>query len=169
MNERNSITRRDLLRGRLAGGRAADGQKEAGQQGENAADDASDLPVPSGRPRVVKPLDAPTPDAPSKAEPAGLPPLHEVLLDAAMGEQLFRDIEKCDQVLEVLPKFGPGYVGKQRVPLQEAAQLIKDKQVRAVQVRYVYEKSQWWDTLIPGPDGTLVVRIRHDDDGDGEE
>ncbi len=92
-----------------------------------------------------------------------LPELHETILDEATVDQLFVDIAELTQVIEVIPKAsGRGYVGEQSIPLAQARQMLRDRDCRAIQLRYVHEGAQWWDTLMPGAQGTRIVRIRHD-------
>ena len=46
-----------------------------------------------------------------------LPDLQNTLLDSAVLEQLFRDIEGCTEIIEIIPKFSAGYVGQTSVTL----------------------------------------------------
>ncbi len=92
-----------------------------------------------------------------------LPELLETILDEATVDQLFADIAELTRVIEVIPKTtGRGYVGEQSIPLDEARQMLRGRDCRAIQLRYVHEGAQWWDTLMPMPNGTRIVRIRHD-------
>lgn len=92
-----------------------------------------------------------------------LPQLHETILDEATVDQLFTDIAELTQVIEVIPKTtGRGYVGEQSIPLDQARELLRSRDCRALQIRYVHDGAQWWDTLMPRPEGTRIVRIRHD-------
>ncbi len=92
-----------------------------------------------------------------------LPELQDALLDEATVDQLFQDIAGHTQVLEIIPKHQQrGYVEDQSISMEQARQLLRDRACRAVQLRYVYDGAQWWDTLMPQPDGTRLVRIRHD-------
>jgi hypothetical protein len=92
-----------------------------------------------------------------------LPELHETVLDEATVDRLFTDIAELTRVIEVIPKAsGRGYVGEQSITLQAARQMLRSRGCRAIQVRYVHDGAQWWDTLMPQPKGTRIVRIRHD-------
>ena len=93
-----------------------------------------------------------------------LPELHQGVLDSATLDQLVVDIETCTEVLEVIPKFGAdSYVGEDEViDLRKAISMLGEGQLRGVQIRYKYDGSQWWDTLMGTPQGVRLVRIQHD-------
>ncbi len=92
-----------------------------------------------------------------------LAPLHESILDDATVDQLFQDIASLTQVIEVIPKTSDrGYVPEHSIPLEDAREMLRQGAVRAVQIRYVYDGVQWWDTLMVHPRGVRVVRISHD-------
>jgi len=94
---------------------------------------------------------------------ADLPTLNESLLDRDTLSRLFRDIASCTQVLEVVVKHKPtDYVGSGRIGLEDACRLIEERAVRGVQVRYFYDGTQWWDTLMVLSPGVRLVRIQHD-------
>lgn len=103
------------------------------------------------------------------SQTAGQPPLPELqqsILDPAMVSQLFADIHNCTQVIEVLPKYSAqGYVADKRITLQEGEELYRAGALRALQIRYSYNGSEWWDTLMNTPQGTRIVRIQHDFSG----
>jgi hypothetical protein len=92
-----------------------------------------------------------------------LPQLHETVLDDVTVDQLFTDIAELTQVIEVIPKVtGRGYVSEQSISLNQAREMLRGRECRAIQLRYVHEGAQWWDTLMPNSEGTRIVRIRHD-------
>lgn len=92
-----------------------------------------------------------------------LPQLHEHVLDDTTVDQLFVDIAELTRVIEVIPKTNDrGYVSDQSIPLDQARQMLRSRDCRAIQIRYVHEGAQWWDTLMPQPEGTRIVRIKHD-------
>ena len=93
-----------------------------------------------------------------------LPELHQGVLDPETIDQLVVDIETCTELLEVIPKFGAdSYVGEGEViDLRTAISMLQAGELRGVQVRYVHEGAQWWDTLMGTPQGIRTVRIRHD-------
>lgn len=90
-----------------------------------------------------------------------LPDLQNTLLDPLVLEQLFRDIQTCTEIIEIIPKFSAGYVGQTSATLEEARGLLLSKQARAVQIRYQYEGAQWWDTIMAVQDQFRLVRIQH--------
>ena len=94
-----------------------------------------------------------------------LPDLHQSFLDPQTLANLFRDIRVCTTVVEVIPKYAAKrMVSETSISLDEGQRLLNSGEARAVQIRYVYEGAQWWDTLINTPSGVQVVRIRHDFD-----
>jgi hypothetical protein len=93
-----------------------------------------------------------------------LPELQQAALDPATLEQLFSDIARCTDVTEVLPKFAAqGRVGDASLSLEDGRQLLLGGQLRALQIRYVYDGSQWWDTLMSREGQIRLVRIQHGD------
>ena len=92
-----------------------------------------------------------------------LPDLNEAILDAATIEQLFRDLEACTQITEIIPKFAERrMVTEQTLSLEQARQLLLGGQARGIQIRYRYDGADWWDTLMQTPQGIRLVRIRHE-------
>jgi hypothetical protein len=108
--------------------------------------------------------ETPVPPPPPDEAPLKLPDLNMTLLDAAQVDQLFRDIELCAQITEIIPKFAArGHVpDTAAVTLAEARELITTRAVRGLQLRYRYEGADWWDTLMLVGDQFRLVRIRHD-------
>ncbi|MCY1075670.1 hypothetical protein [Archangium lansingense] len=100
----------------------------------------------------------------AKASPENitLPQLQDAILDAETLEQLFRDIQRCAVVDEVLLKGGAAVMASEKsVPLADAEQALREKQVAGVQIRYWYEGASWWDTLMHTPRGVRLIRIEH--------
>jgi hypothetical protein len=92
-----------------------------------------------------------------------LPDLQNAVLDIATVDQLFRDIQQCTEVLEIIPKYSQhGYVPEGVISLSDARTLLINRQVRAVQLRYRYQEAQWWDTVMVVGEGFRLVRIQHD-------
>jgi hypothetical protein len=110
--------------------------------------------------------ETPIPPPPEEA-PLKLPDLNMTLLDAAQVEQLFRDIEACTRITEIIPKFAArGHVpDTASVTLSQARELLATRAVRGLQLRYRYEDADWWDTLMLVGDQFRLVRIRHDFSG----
>ena len=95
-----------------------------------------------------------------------LPALQESVLDAGTLEALFADLEACTEITEVIPKAAAeGYVPEcSELTLHEARALLCSGQIRGLQIRYNYQGSQWWDTLLPDSNSNnfRIVRIQHD-------
>lgn len=107
------------------------------------------------------------PPPPPEETPLKLPDLNMTLLDGAQVEQLFRDIEACTRITEIIPKFAlRGYVpDTASVTLAHARELIATRAIRGLQLRYHYEDADWCDTLMLAGDQFRLVRIRHDFSG----
>ena len=91
-----------------------------------------------------------------------MPELTQARLDPATLDQLFIDIATCTNVIDVTAKLAATrMVPKQRLTLDDAHELIRTRGVRGVQIRYLYDGSEWWDTIIVNGDEVRVVRIQH--------
>lgn len=90
-----------------------------------------------------------------------LPETWESELDDDTLEALFRDIAQTT-VLEVLVKGAPTALTDARRPtLEEARAMLAAGEIRGVQLRYVHDGVEWWDTLLATPTGGVrLVRIR---------
>ena len=98
-----------------------------------------------------------------------LPELQQSVLDPETLEQLFSDLSSLTEIIEIIPKAAAaGYVDEkqQHISLDEAREMLLSSTVRGLQIRYRYQGSQWWDTLLPDPGGNgfRIVRIQHDFD-----
>lgn len=92
-----------------------------------------------------------------------LPELHEGLLDKDTLHQLFTDIAKHTKVFGIIARYQKrGFEDGTNVSLRQAEKLLNEKLIRAIQIRYLYDNGEWWDTLMPTPNGIRLVRIRHD-------
>lgn len=93
-----------------------------------------------------------------------LPDLHQSEIDEATLRRLIADIGTHAEILEIIPKHAPGYVAEipETLQLDEAYQLLANRAVRGLQLRYRHEGKTWWDTLMPLPGGLFrIVRIEH--------
>ena len=92
------------------------------------------------------------------------PDLHQATLDTATVEQLFRDIESCAHLTELIPKYAARGCVPQTATLTfaEAQHLLLTRQLRALQLRYRHNGAHWWDTLHALPEGFRLIRIRHE-------
>lgn len=95
-----------------------------------------------------------------------LPDLQQSVMDQATLDQLFADLDALTEVTEIIPRtVARGYVPEDTVmTLEEARRLLLSGSIHGLQIRYNYQGSQWWDTLLPtsGGEGFRIVRIEHD-------
>jgi hypothetical protein len=90
-----------------------------------------------------------------------LPPLQDALLDGACLLALFRDLSGLVEIDEILLKDGPqSRAVEQPLSLEEARAALEQGRAMGVQIRYRYQGSLWWDTLMRTPHGIRLVRIR---------
>lgn len=108
--------------------------------------------------------DSPDPTPPKVEAPLALPELNMTLLDDSQLDHLLQDLEVCAQILEIVPKFtAQGHVADTAsLTFADARQLLASRTVRALQIRYIHEAAEWWDTLMFAGGQTRLVRIRHD-------
>ncbi len=59
----------------------------------------------------------------------------------------------------VIPKMGPGYVAPTAIELWDGKTLLMSGKVRGLQIRYHYEETEWWDTLIVRDGVVRMTRI----------
>ena len=107
--------------------------------------------------------------ATEKQTPDTLPDLQQSVLDPDTLEQLFSDLSSLTEILEFIPKAAAaGYLEDKhhKITLDEARELLLSSSTRGLQIRYRYQGSQWWDTLLPDSEskGFRIVRIQHDFD-----
>jgi len=109
--------------------------------------------------------DSEVPGSPSSVEkPLVLPELTEAYVDLPLLERYFDDLARCAEIGEILPKQAP----RERVVLDHAWTLSEAKsaliagQVRGIQIRYLYDGGEWWDTLLAQEAGIRLVRMRRD-------
>lgn len=90
-------------------------------------------------------------------------PVREAMLDDAALRALLRDIRALTEVDDVIVKRGPGRVGDDAGAhtVDDAERLLRERAVRAVQIRYRHDGARWWDTLMLVPEGVRLVRVRH--------
>lgn len=97
-------------------------------------------------------------------EPLPLPPVEAGVLDAAGLEALLRDLEACARVQEVQIKGAArAHAAAVRPDLPAAAEALRARACRGVQVRYAWDGVDWCDTILvqPGPTPTYrVVRMQ---------
>ena len=101
----------------------------------------------------------------SISETQPLPDLLQSEIDEATLRQLITDIGTHTEILEIIPKYAPGYVEENPLPVQldEAYQMLLTRTVRGLQFRYLHQDRTWWDTVMPLTGGLFrIVRIEHD-------
>jgi hypothetical protein len=100
------------------------------------------------------------------SEQPPLPDLQQSVLDPDTLAQLFSDLGSLTEILEVIPKaLAESYVPESsEIGLDEGRRMLLSGVVRGLQIRYRYQGSQWWDTLLPdaASGGFRIVRIQHD-------
>lgn len=92
-----------------------------------------------------------------------LPDLLQSDIDEPTLAQLITDVGSLTELHEVIPKYGPGYVGEP-APLQldEAYRGLVDGTLKGLQLRYRHDGKTWWDTIMPMPENRFrIVRIEH--------
>ncbi len=157
MNAPQSLSRRQILRGRILD---ALGRRTAPTTPTPAASPARPAPA---APRAVPIADPTPPPGAAEADQRRMPELRQSVLDPATLAALFNDLEHCAKVLEVVPKQSRHrFVEAAAVSLDEGRRMLLAGEARAVQIRYLYDNAEWWDTLIAEPAGVRIVRIRHD-------
>lgn len=89
------------------------------------------------------------------------PEMCEGLLDTAQVMQLFSDLADCTQIVAILEKGGAqDYATSSVWDLAATRDRVLKGEVGAVQIRYLYDDSEWIDTLLLGPTGIRVVRCK---------
>ena len=95
-------------------------------------------------------------------ENSPLPELQDAILDPETLAQLFQDIQHCAVVDGVFLKGGSAaMVSGASVPLDEAQAALQEGTALGVQIRYWYNGTRWWDTLMRTPQGIRLIRIEH--------
>lgn len=92
-------------------------------------------------------------------EAPALPDVQDADLDRETLDQLFFDLSKLAELLEVRVKGAVDAHAVETEPTLEAA-LARLAEGFAVQLRYRYQGSEWIDTLLPSPAGARLIRVR---------
>lgn len=97
----------------------------------------------------------------SDDQPIEFPDLNQGLLDEATLAQYFEDL-RLARVFAVLVKGGAErYANENSIALETAQKLLAMGLCRGVQIRYVWQDEEWWDTLMRTAEGTRLVRVHH--------
>lgn len=91
-----------------------------------------------------------------------LPPICDVLVDAATIDQLFFDIAAAAELIGVTRKArGAQRADDDALDLAAAHAALRAGTVGAVQLRYRHAGEEWCDTVISIADGFRLIRISH--------
>lgn len=97
---------------------------------------------------------------PEFEEPAPLPELQDAVLAPEQLAALLADYEAHVQIGEVILKGAATARAMTTNPsLQDANAALRSGAVRGVQIRYLHDGREWWDTLMATPQGVRLVRI----------
>jgi len=92
-----------------------------------------------------------------------LPDLHQATLDLETLKAYFEDLAVAAQILEVRVKGAEALRAQENTTdLLRAQVLFEGKDVGGLQVRYVFEGLEWWDTLNWVGEEIRLIRIAHD-------
>ena len=92
-----------------------------------------------------------------------LPPVHVADIDEAKLRELVFDVESLGEDLEiVIKRSSEGHVDRGPcTSLSDAMAQLFTGTALGVQLRYRFQGSDWWDTLMRTADGFRLVRIQH--------
>ncbi len=93
-----------------------------------------------------------------------LPELGDSVLRDRQIHALLADYEREVNIHGVLLRRGARNHtdGSSDLSAREAVLRLMEGEVRGVQIRYLWEGCEWWDTLMQTPEGIRLVRIRHE-------
>ena len=91
-----------------------------------------------------------------------LPELHQAELGPETLEALFADLQTLTQILTVIPKATRGHIQPEYISLAQGRELILNGKLRGLQIRYMYDGDEWWDTLIITSNGIRITRIKQE-------
>jgi len=94
---------------------------------------------------------------------APLPPLHVADIDEEKLRELLVDVESLGEHLEiVIKRTSEGHVDRGPcTSLSDAMAQLFTGTALGVQLRYRFQGSDWWDTLMRTAGGFRLVRIQH--------
>lgn len=89
--------------------------------------------------------------------------LQDAVLDRDMVDRLFFDVREAAELLGVTVKGAlESMASAEGIDLDAARDALHDGRVAGVQLRYRFEGTEWWDTLLWTRGGIRLVRIDHD-------
>jgi len=84
-------------------------------------------------------------------------PLHRATLSHAQLHALIDDITQLCRVVAILPR-SEGMIEPIACDSPEAGKnMLLSGQIRALQIRYIFEGQEWWDTIISDGMGAFQV------------
>lgn len=92
------------------------------------------------------------------SEPAALPQLQDQVVDWSVVDDLLRDISACTRLFAVLVRGAPDTMAG-GAPADVSSARAALASGAAVQLRYVYDDIEWWDTLMPAGDAIRILRV----------
>lgn len=99
--------------------------------------------------------------APPQPEPLQLPDLQDSVLDAETVRRLFFDLSQLATILDIRIKGAALAHARDGTPdLETARRVLHAGDALGVQIRYLHQGTEWIDTLLRGPHGTRLVRMR---------
>ena len=96
---------------------------------------------------------------------ARLPDVHDTVLQGAAIEEWIHGVRDCAKLREMVVRGGPLADAPQAVAEHDQKQRLEEalahlRKGASVQLRYVFDGAEWWDTLMPVGDGKVrLVRI----------
>jgi hypothetical protein len=103
-------------------------------------------------------------DHPQHADPQIMTAMPEVFdghMTRGQIAEYFGDLAAFSQVLDIMVKDRARSFGSTRVlSLAQAKELVENRMIRAVQLRYRFENREWRDTLLVDGDTYRLVRMK---------
>lgn len=92
-----------------------------------------------------------------------LPELQDSLIDNATFHQYVDDLHHAAKVLDVrLKGHDAPRAQDNTIDLARGFVLFEGKDVGGMQIKYLYEGLEWWDTLMWVGENIRLIRIAHD-------
>lgn len=89
------------------------------------------------------------------------PEMVEENIDISTLMTLVSDLTNVAHIEQVIVKGGEFELASQGdISLPDAVELLLDKKVRGVQIRYRWDNIDWFDTLLNAPQGVKIVRVK---------
>lgn len=95
----------------------------------------------------------------TERDDAPLPELQDQVIGWDVVDDLLGDIATSTRLFSMLIKSGAERMADGADLDLSRARAALDAG-NAVQLRYLYQGAEWWDTLIPQPEGVRIVRVQ---------